>query len=320
MRVISVVIASMFLWPAAVVLADDELVIQIQHGYGTAKNFVIEGRVVEKRSGRAPSADDSRWRNLWRNLRLLVNDEQGKLPLRITLAGQGFETRTDREGYFSVRAATPAAAKPGWNPVEVGTPGGELSARASVLIVPLANRLGVISDFDDTLIISNVTDKSKLLKLSLMKNPVQRQAAPGMAAFLRGLAARNPQPAAAPVFYLSASPRQLQSSIQSFLDQNGYPRGVLLAKKVTDDKSSDPLTDQVRYKTTRIEVLLRELPGLRFVLIGDDGEKDPEIYHDIRTRFPNRVEAVYIRRVHPDPGRRRYSDQRPAPPAVVPGS
>lgn len=319
MRVISLGVAALFLWPAAVALAGDELVIQIQHGYGNAHNFVIEGRVVEKRSDRAPRAGDSRVRNLWRNLRQLVNDEQDQVPLRITLAGQTFAARTDREGYFGVRAATPAVLVPGWNPVAVSTPGGELSAHAAVLIVPPANRLAVISDFDDTLIISNVTDKSKLLKLSLMKNPAQRQAAPGMAAFLRQLAARNPQPAAAPVFYLSASPRQLQTSIQAFLDRHGYPRGVLLAKKVTDDKTSDPLTDQARYKTARIEALLRELPALRFVLIGDDGEKDPEIYHDIRTRFPERVEAVYIRRVHPDPDRRRYPEQRPAPPAG-PGS
>ncbi|OGI41041.1 MAG: hypothetical protein A2140_03430 [Candidatus Muproteobacteria bacterium RBG_16_62_13] len=312
-------IVSMFLWPAAVALADDELTIQIQHGYGTTQNFVVEGRVVEKRTGRAPRSDDSRLRNLWRNLRQLVNDEQDKVPLRVKFSGQTFETRTDREGNFSVRAATPAAATPGWSPAEVGTPDGELAARAGVLIVPPGNRLGVISDFDDTLIVSNVNDKSKLLRLSLMKNPVQRQVSPGMPAFLRALAARNPLPPAAPVFYLSASPRQLQASIQSFLDRNGYPRGVLLAKKVTDDKTSDPLTDQVRYKTARIEALLRELPALRFVLIGDDGEKDPEIYHDIRTRFPARVEAVYIRRVHPDPDRRRYPEQRPAPPAT-PGS
>lgn len=309
----------LFLWPAAAAVADDELVIQIQHGYGTAQNFVVEGRVVEKRSGRAPSADDSRWRNLWRNLRLLVNDEQGKLSLRITLAGQGFETRTDAEGYFRVQAATPGGAIAGWNPVTVASSDGSLTAKGAVLIVPSGNRLGVISDFDDTLIVSNVNDKSKLLKLSLLRNPQQRQAAPGMAAFLRKLTERNPQPAAAPVFYLSASPRQIQSSIQSFLDQNGYPRGVLLTKKVTDDKTSDPLTDQVRYKTARIETLLRELPALRFVLIGDDGEKDPEIYHDIRNRFPDRVEAVYTRRVHPDPDRRRYPEQRPAPP-LAPGS
>ena len=319
MRAASIAIALMFLWTAAVAVADDELVIQFQHGYGNAQHFVVEGRVVEKRSGSAPKPDDSRLRNLWRNLRQLVNDEQDKVSLRVRFAGKTFEARTDQEGYFSVRAATPAAAKPGWNPVEVGTPGGELSARAEILIVPPANRLGVISDFDDTLIVSNVNDKSKLLKLSLLRNPQQRQAAPGMAAFLRQLAARNPQPAAAPVFYLSASPRQLQTSIQAFLDRHGYPRGVLLAKKVTDDKTRDPLTDQARYKTARIEALLRELPALRFVLIGDDGEKDPEIYHDIRTRFPERVEAVYIRRVHPDPGRRRFPEQRPAPP-LAPGS
>ena len=99
----------MFLWTAAVAVADDELVIQFQHGYGNAQHFVVEGRVVEKRSGSAPKPDDSRLRNLWRNLRQLVNDEQDKVSLRVRFAGKTFEARTDQEGYFSVRAATRAA-------------------------------------------------------------------------------------------------------------------------------------------------------------------------------------------------------------------
>ena len=84
---------------------------------------------------------------------------------------------------------------------------------------------------------------------------------------------------------------------------------MLITKKVTNDAHSEPLLDQVRYKTAHIERLLAAFPAMRFLLIGDDGEHDPEIYRDIQKRFPTRITQVMIRRVHPDPVRPRYPEQ-----------
>ena len=126
----------------------------------------------------------------------------------------------------------------------------------------------------------------------MLVNYAQRQAVAGTAAFYAQLAQRNPRPEAAPIFYLSASPRQRQVGIQVFLDKNKFPRGVLITRKVTGDKTSDPLTDQVRYKVGRIEQLLAALPQVRFVLVGDDGEHDPETYDEIRRLHPQRIEAI----------------------------
>ena len=76
-------------------------------------------------------------------------------------------------------------------------------------------------------------------------NPAQRKAVPGVAAFYKTLAQRNPQPDLAPIFYLSASPSQLQERIRAFLDLNHFPDGVLVTKKLNRDKSADPWLDQV---------------------------------------------------------------------------
>ena len=38
-------------------------------------------------------------------------------------------------------------------------------------------------------------------------------------------------------------------------------------------------------------------PGMKFILIGDSGQKDPEIYSEEVKRYPNRVPAIYIRDV-----------------------
>ena len=273
-------------------------------------SVVIEGRVIEARDGAPEAQNDSWFTNVKRTVRRLISDEQAQVALRVEFEGRVWRAVTDDEGYFRVEGDAPAGAPAGWRDVNATTERGDARATGTMLVVPRENRLGIISDVDDTILISEVTDKSRLLRNVLLVNYAQRQAVPGTADFYARLTRRNPRPEAAPVFYLSASPRQLHVGIQSFLDRNGFPRGVLITKKVTNDETSDPLIDQVKYKTGRIEQVLAALPQVRFVLVGDDGERDPEIYHDIRKRYPDRIDSVWIRkaaRVAPHPA---YPGQR----------
>ena len=275
--------------------------------YGDAHGAVVEGRVIESESAKPAGATDSRWRNFVRNIRLFFNDEREGRKVSVGAAGRTSTVVTDEEGYLKVTIAGAPLLAPGWQPVTARV--GKESAEGRLLVVPPENTRGIISDIDDTILVSDVTDKDKLLANTLLKNPLQREAVPGVADLYRRLAERNPQPEAAPIIYLSASPRQLHGSIQAFLDFNRFPRGVLITKRITNDRTSEPLLDQVAYKTQKIEDILMRLPHVRFVLIGDDGEHDPEIYHDIGMRHPTRVEAIWIRRVHPDPARPKFSEQ-----------
>jgi len=283
--------------------------IVVYPGFGAGR-FVVEGRVIEARADRPEAQDDSWFTNLRRTLRRLMNDEQGKVALRVQLGAGAWRVHSDAEGYFRVEAEIPPGMVAGWQVVEVATDSGDARAAGAVLLVPADNRLGIITDLDDTILVSEVTDKSHLIRKTLLENYAQRQAVAGTADYYARLAQRNPQPVATPVFYLSASPRQLQSGIQTFLDRNGFPRGVLITKKITNDQTSEPLTDQVRYKITHIEQLLTALPQVRFVLVGDDGEHDPEIYDEIRRRYPDRVEAVWIRKVSQNATRPVYVGQQ----------
>lgn len=276
-------------------------------GYGTTQHFMLEGRIIEARLDPDESRDDSSLTNLKRTARRLINDEQAKLKVRVKLGSHVWQTKSDREGYFRIEAAAPRLI-PGWYTIEAES--GSIRAQGKVLLAPPENSLALISDLDDTILISNVTNKSQLLSNTLLKNYAQRAAVSGAAEYYAQLARRNARPEAAPIFYLSASPRQLHTGIQTFLDRNGFPPGVLITKKVTNDASGEPLLDQVRYKTAHIEQLLAEFPQMRFMLIGDDGEQDPEIYHDIHTRFPARIIDVFIRHVSPDSHRVRYPEQK----------
>jgi Uncharacterized conserved protein (DUF2183) len=152
----------------------------------------------------------------------------------------------------------------------------------------------VVSDIDDTLKISDVVDKKKLLENTFLK---PYQATPGMIEAMRHLS----QPAAA-FHYVSASPWQLFPELQSFTDEAGYPRGSwhLKSFRVLDRSFINLLTDPVNYKLAALEPILKRWPSRRFILIGDTGEKDPEVYGELARRYPEQIQKIWLRDVTGD--------------------
>ena len=291
-------------WPDAVALA----VYPAFAAPGAARAHFIEGRVIELSRSSEPAATDGKRTNLRRNLALLVNSELEAHPVRVRVAGVEYNTLSDAEGYFRIQVEDTGALTAGWNRITATSEGA--TTDGALLLTPAANVHGLISDLDDTILITEVHSKRRMLANTLFGNPLQRRAVSGTAQLYHRLAGRNTDPGAAPIFYLSASPRQLHAAIQSFLDHNQFPRGVLITKRITNDATSEPLTDQAAYKAARIDDIFVRTPHVRYTLIGDDGERDPEIYHDARLRWPDRVEAIWIRRVNPDSKRPRLPDQR----------
>ena len=60
------------------------------------------------------------------------------------------------------------------------------------------------------------------------------------------------------------------------------------------------------HKIAQITLLIQRFPHRDFILVGDSGEKDPEVYRAVREKFPHRVREIWIRDVvndreeHPD--------------------
>ena len=96
-----------------------------------------------------------------------------------------------------------------------------------------------------------------------------------------------------PIFYVSSSPWNIYDLLEDFLDVHGVPEGPLFLK----DWSPTVLGKHKGHKLGIISTLLDTYPDLPFVLIGDSGEEDPEIYSQVVRERPGRVRAVYIRDV-----------------------
>jgi len=286
----------------------DPLDADIYFAYGTLDNVIIEGRIIEKRNTSTATTQDSKLKNLWRKLRQLINDEKKFENITIVIANTSYKIKTDEEGYFRLDINTPEGLKEGWNPLLI-TLMDNSEIKGELLIVPQDNQIGIISDFDDTVIYSDITNTGSMLKKSLLQNYTQRKPVDGMASLYQAITQRNPQPDSTPVMFVSASPRQIQRGIVNFLNYNNFPKSQVVTKTITG-KGKYSLKDNKSYKLDKIQDIFKRLPQVNFVLVGDDGEQDPESFSEIQKSYANRVIAVWIHNVHPDPERTRFPNQQ----------
>jgi phosphatidate phosphatase APP1 len=278
----------------------------LDDAWATGQGYQFSGRLTERRQ--PALAGSGAGHTLYRTTRLLfTSGEDG--AIKWSTGGLQWESRADNRGYWSLRANQALDLAPGWHDIRTEPTISPDATGAGLLVHDPRNTWGLISDIDDTILVSHVLSKRRLLRNSLLLPPESREAVPGVAALYTGWLQRNPNPRATPVFYVSATPRQLSDSVRRFLQHNGFPRGVLQLKEVYSEQAH-PLRDQQAYKTQRIEAILAAFPDVRFTLVGDDGERDPESYAALQAAHPERIHEVWIRPVHPDSARARHPGQK----------
>jgi phosphatidate phosphatase APP1 len=281
------------------------LEIQAYRGHGTPERLHVRARVIERTGVVSANARDSSWRNMRNMARRFLNDEVPEALVRVRAGGADFEATSDIEGYLvlDIDLPEPITSPSAWFPVtyELLWPKVRNQARVTAtarVLIPRQAEFGVISDLDDTVVQTGVTRMLTMLRIALLSNAHTRLPFEGVAAFYRALE-RGPDGAGLnPVFYVSAGPWNLADLLEDFLDLNGVPRGPLFLR----DWSPMTVKGQTqRHKLDVINGLLDTYPDLQFVLIGDSGEHDPEIYREVVRNHPGRIKAIYIRDVTSGP-------------------
>lgn len=153
--------------------------------------------------------------------------------------------------------------------------------------------VSVVSDIDDTIKISNVIDRRELARNTFARPFV---AVAGMADLYAAWAKAAPGIA---FHYVSASPWQLYPPLEQFRQASGFPPGSFHLRELSLKRPNGFIApDATRaHKFAEIEALIQRFPQRRFVLVGDSGEQDPEIYGEIARRYPKNVERILIRNV-----------------------
>jgi phosphatidate phosphatase APP1 len=277
--------------------------------YGTLTRLYVTGRLLTDKGIGEPTANDSRLQNLLNMYRRFESNEiSGAQVLICPSDGSEHPIMTDEEGYFTLNLEPRSLPEPIdylWYPVEVRlqaapsplpTPPG-LTAQAHVLIPPPDAEYGIISDLDDTVIQTSATDLLRMARTVLLRNAHSRLPFKGVAEFYRALQLGRNGKRNNPFFYVSSSPWNLYDLLEDFLELNDIPAGPILLRdmSLTRKRGDQHATAHHGHKLKEIDNLLLTYPKLSFVLIGDSGQEDANIYREVVRRHPGRILAIYIR-------------------------
>ncbi len=226
----------------------------------------------------------------------LADNERNK-DIKIKVGSRIVELEeSERDGHFFGRFSLSAAeakrlAPSGRLAFQVVMPFGDRRKFSGVVQLVPPTGVSVISDIDDTIKITEVPDKRRAIANTFLK-PFRE--APGMAALYRGWSAKGMT-----FHYVSSSPYQLASPLTRFMAASRFPVASMHLKRARLKDSSVLLfaAESTVTKPPQIEALLRRYPQRDFVLVGDSGEKDPEVYGDIARRFGTQIRKVLIRNV-----------------------
>jgi phosphatidate phosphatase APP1 len=266
-------------------------VIVFYNGLGTPAAARLWGRVLaDKEPGKA-TASESRWRKIKRTWHELDSDEVRNAELEVKVLNRTLAIKADNEGLFKVDLKGPLAVGQHAVTGVLKGPRRHRVEEGRLLIWPARGTV-VVSDIDDTVLQTGVTNKLKMFKRVLFSNAHDLKTYDHAAALYRTWSKHGH-----PIVFVSGSPVNLYTRLKQFLALRGFPTSVLLLKNLGLEKGADALTDQIGYKQRRIREVLELLPGYKLLCVGDTGEKDPEIYAKVRAANRALVTEVMIHRV-----------------------
>lgn len=272
-------------------------------GFGNNEQVYFKGRVLRE-SGLRPSLDSDRiWHNILATYRRFHSHEMPHAKVRARFGKEVAEVISDAEGYFDLHLKSDPSLAGEWREAEftlmdsTEEPGDLMTGRGMALFPSETARFGVISDVDDTIVVSHARNLLKLAYTLFLRNARGRVPFEGVAAFYRALREGVSGGERNPIFYVSSGPWNLYDLLMDFFEAKEIPMGPLLMQDYGFDETRFFAGSHLDHKLAQIQTIIEMYPALPFILIGDSGQQDPEIYRRLLEEAPNRIRAVYIRNV-----------------------
>jgi phosphatidate phosphatase APP1 len=253
-------------------------------GYGREDQVRLLARVLLTPPGRVSGA---RGRRGWRSF---VSAPSPRVEVTVEIGDVVHSTRSDRDGY--VDELVPGHFEAGWITARWAVTGRE-PLEAPVRVVGADVRLGVVSDVDDTVIVTMLPRPLVAFRNAFLLHEEDRRPVQGMARLYRRLARAYPE---TPFVYLSTGAWNVAPALHRFLRRHDYPAGPLL---LTDWGPTEQTVFRSgrEHKRTQLRRLFEELPDVQWLLIGDDGQADPEVYAEAAREHPDSVAGIVIRQL-----------------------
>lgn len=275
-------------------------------GYGHQESFRLQGHVFRGMAQSRPSRRKRSPRNILELIKMFmvrtIPSARVALPAFTGPGGQMYTVQTDECGYFEFEIPHHHLA-PGWHRIRVTLLDHEyrevkeVSVEAEVFIIGAVSR-GIISDIDDTVLVSHIGSIWRNAYLLTTRSSSGRKPFQGTVEFYRQLTGPETNNRR-PLFYVSSSEWNLYEFLIRFMQFHKLPKGILQLREIKDSWRDFFRSENRnhRHKLEKIERILHFFPQLEFVLLGDNSQHDPKLYREIALRNPRQIGGVYIRNV-----------------------
>ncbi|PHN04442.1 App1 family protein [Flavilitoribacter nigricans] len=295
--------------------SSDPIKIESYTGYASQDRMFLKGRVLEDDNIMVTKSYEE-LKRIFYSFKRFETDEIPGVKVLLYLDDHEFQVYTDEEGFYTLDIATPDSinVKPGeWIRGYAELPdivGDDGPVRGTIkLRVPDSEAsYGVISDIDDTILQTHVTSlfQLKMMFVTLFKEASQRLAMEGMVELYQEMST-TPVGGKNPFFYVSNSPWNIYPMLVEFLKLNELPSGPVLLR----DFGFGMLHQNEGYRGHKIETIshiFRAYPDMQFILFGDSGSKDADVYLNLALEFPDQIKTIYIRHLKDTKNARRVAN------------
>ncbi len=262
-------------------------------GYGSTGWVRVLGRVLLTRKPAPGSRAEHAARNGTQNVRgwrAFTSVPVQYTEVEITIGGVTTRVKADRGGLIDT--VVDVKLSPGWHTAVLRAEGTE-PVETLIQVIGADAKFGIVSDIDDTVMVTALPRPFLALWNTFVLSERARMATPGMAVLLDRLTLEHPD---APVIYLSTGPWNAAPTLARFLNRNMYPSGALLLTDwgLTQDRW---FRSGQEHKHRNLERLAKEFPDVRWLLIGDNGQHDEQIYSGFARENAYKVAAIAIRQL-----------------------
>lgn len=273
-------------------------ILQLYRGYANEEELIVMGHVFKR------TYDYDFQKKNFKNATSIINQFRIKtlenFDIYLKCGNQEIHTKTLDDGYFKFCIPLEKETHFGWMEYEVSIKDeNETITSKGSFIRPHKGKLGIISDIDDTFLISHTQNFFKKIYILLFKNVNDRKVFKDVVPHYQALssAGRNNKEEENAFFYVSSSEWNLYRFIVKFTKIHHLPRAVILLKDIKRGVTDFFMSGRGNHdhKFDKIKHVLEFYPNLKYVLLGDDSQHDPILYERICKIFPVTVKAVYIR-------------------------
>ena len=278
-----------------------KLDLKLYRGYVNDQELVVFGHLFESWAPDKYSIEKKGIKHAYALLHKFRIKPLENFEIRLRFRDLDITTKTMEDGYFRFTVPYEAELEPGWHEYEVTCKMFDFGMiEKGELLKPFESKLGIISDIDDTFLISHSNSFFKKLYVMLSKNLNKRKVFDDVVKHYQRLSLAGQDDnskASNSFFYVSSSEWNLYDFIDEFANLHDLPKAVIKLKKIKTG-----LRDFVKsgrgdhdHKFIKIKDIISFYPRLKYVLMGDDSQHDPYLYERICKNFPLNIRAVYIR-------------------------